>query len=344
MRININIKSQFYTMNYFKLNSNQFSIILLFLLFILNPVFLSSNSAQTGFWSAGGSGNFTLLFPEDSTAFQKIQMVEELVSIQLYKGYAVIKAKYFLANSTKDTVKMKVGYPLNSSFSYSKSQDAFKRDILFDSLYAIQVKNDGKEVKMFDELKKDNNWYVWEDTFLPKDTLVSEVYFVVNTNMNLIKLGYSSSRANGFIYLLETGANWKQPINKGEIRIEMKDNMTTDMIWGMEPDSTYLANKQFVKHEFNNLSPTYKNNIVLAYNDQVMDFNFKEVVKNQNNLFNSIDSLSEKNLNYEKMQITKFGSPFNLEGNKSEIRSMLNYILVPIFVLFLVFLYRKKFS
>ena len=88
-------------------------------LLLLLPFLAFSNAAQPGFWNAGGTGNFSLLYPEDSASYQKIQMVKELVAIQLYRGYAVVKGQYWMYNDTEEEVNIKVGYPLNAHFDLS---------------------------------------------------------------------------------------------------------------------------------------------------------------------------------------------------------------------------------
>ncbi|HSY61009.1 MAG TPA: hypothetical protein VK796_03990, partial [Cytophaga sp.] len=66
--------------------------------FYLLPVLAFSNAAAPGIWQAGGAANFSLLYPEDSVLYSNIQMVKEKISIELYKGYAVVKGKYWMYN------------------------------------------------------------------------------------------------------------------------------------------------------------------------------------------------------------------------------------------------------
>ena len=65
------------------------------LIVLLGSLFLVSNSAQPGVWNAGGSGSFTLLYPEDSIANKKNQMKSEDIFMQLYKGFAIVKGNYY---------------------------------------------------------------------------------------------------------------------------------------------------------------------------------------------------------------------------------------------------------
>ena len=70
-----------------------------------------SNSAQPGVWNAGGSGTFTLLYPEDSIAYKKIQMKSEAIFMQLHKGFATVKGIYNFNNTSLDTLKNKSWLP-----------------------------------------------------------------------------------------------------------------------------------------------------------------------------------------------------------------------------------------
>ena len=83
-----------------------------FFAILFSTLFLSSNSAQPRVWNAGGTGSFTLLYPQDTIAYKKIQMQSEKIYMQLYKGFATVKGTYFFKNTSIDTLKIKVGYPI----------------------------------------------------------------------------------------------------------------------------------------------------------------------------------------------------------------------------------------
>ncbi len=293
----------------------------LILLSFFLPLLAFSNAAQPGFWGAGGTGNFSLLYPEDSTSYQKIQMVKELVSIQLYRGYAVVKGQYWMYNETEEAVNIKVGYPLNTQYEGS-SYSAYLAEIQFDSLYALKAYSNDAPVVLKTEIPSENApyeweddvWYTWENDFPAKDTTKITVYFIVNTNNNYIRRGYNKGKNNGFIYLLESGATWKQPIVEGEVRIQINDDFDFKDIRGLYPDSIFLANqasKTFFT-EFKNLSPTPKDNIILAYTETIDNFDFKAILSNQAKLYSSIDDFSNKKLNKREFSSKEFGNPFHV--------------------------------
>ena len=288
------------------------------------PLYILPNAAQPGFWGAGGTGSFSLLYPADSLQYKKIQMVKEIVSIQLYKGYAVVKGEYWMYNATSDSVTIKVGYPLNSSFNSKDSYAHYLTEIRFDSLYGLKAYRNGEAVTILSETINNpdagwanKNWYVWDNTFTPSDTTLITVYFIVNTNSTIIRKGYNKDHNNGFVYLLETGATWKQPIVDGEMRIKLMNGLSIGDIKGLSPDSLFISDSKTgtLLTRFQNLSPTAKNNIIITYTENLSDFNFQNVLNNQDELFEKIDLFSLIQINESNLVRRKFGDPFEVHSS-----------------------------
>src|SRR5690606_30316289 len=91
---------------------HKFLGITIFIITLVLPQNLFANASQPGIWNAGGTV-FTMLYPEDSLTFKKIQMQEERIYIQLYRGYAVVKGIYLFRNTTQEALNFKMGYPVN---------------------------------------------------------------------------------------------------------------------------------------------------------------------------------------------------------------------------------------
>ena len=136
--------------------------IIYFFCIIICTAFLISNSAQPGVWNAGGSGSFTLLYPEDTIAYKKIQMKSENIYMQLYKGFAGVKGDYYFKNTSKDTLRIKVGYPINNVFENIDFHHQVN-EVRVDGLYKIETLN---AIKAFEE--KNN---LFEDGLLDVLTL-----------------------------------------------------------------------------------------------------------------------------------------------------------------------------
>ena len=302
-------------------------IIFIVLLVSANNIF--GNAAQPGIFGAGGFGKFYLFFPEDSTYFKKIQMQEEFITVNLYNGFAVVKGQYWMYNHQDDTIRMKVGYPLNASYIYDQSYTA--TEIRFDALYKLKVKIDGfaqELIQLPDTLKKrwnsleqipnyDNtvtDWYIWETTFLPKSVTKIEVWFIVNTNESLVRQGYNNKNYNGFIYVLETGSIWKNPIEKGRIFIQFKDDITLDEIYGIKPDSIFGVSEteNTLLYDFSNLTPGFDDNIVITYGSWVENFNWEKVIEKYEEYYTEIDKTSNIKIYKSDFEITEFDDPYEI--------------------------------
>lgn len=319
-------------------------ILFIFLIFALSgKVF--ANAAQPGIWYAGGMGNFSLLFPDDSISYKKIQMTDEKVSILFYKGYAVVKGEYKMFNDTKDTIKIRTGYPLNTSFK-SKTNDVHRAEIMFDSLYSLKVLVNSNPVKLIsipsdgrEGSSGNENWYVWNNTFAPGDTTVITVYFIVNTNGSIIRKGYTKDENNGFIYILETGSTWKQPIIKGEIRIKLEDDIKTDDIKGIRPDSVFRTDEKngILQYKFSNISPTSLDNVIITYTEKIRDQDFSGILSNKDKLYKKADDFSEAVINGESLSGKKFNSPFEVNSTDwGSLLFILSFVGIPLLILFVI--------
>ncbi len=296
-------------------------LILLFCCLILLPQPGYSNAAQPGIFDAGGTGNFVLLFPGDSVYFRKIQMIDEHIAIQLYRGFAVVRGEYKMLNATDSPVSIKVGYPVNASI-HSGDDNYGTFQVFFDQLFALKSYTNGKENSLIIQPAAErlaigeNNWYVWESTFKPKDTTTLTVYFVVNTNNTIVREGYTIDKNNGFIYLLETGATWKQPIANGEVKIALMDDIHVKDIRGISPSSVFRVNEAdgILYYHFNDLYPTGEDNIVLVYTDAIEKFDFSYVSQKRQLLFGSIDSFAKQNVDQSRLMTMSFKNPFKVQS------------------------------
>lgn len=260
-----------------------------------------SNVAEPGVWSSGGTGNYTLLFPGDSSYYRKIQMQKETVIIQLYPGFAVVNGKYQMYNTTDDTIVMNAGYPVNSGFEPDHNYRHGKLNIDFSDLYALRVStNNIKREFSRNTIEKNSpdsygskqDWYTWQDTFLPQTTTLIDISFIVNTNESSMLDGYEHAHDNVFVYLLESGASWKPPIGEGDFFVELMEGVGPDNIRGIAPDSIFhlTANKKILHYHFRDFIPDeYRNNIVIAYGKQVENFHFEKIVADADKYFSRLN-------------------------------------------------------
>jgi hypothetical protein len=248
---------------------------------------LLGNIAMPGFWNVGGNGSFIPFFQEDDIHVGKVQMQKELITIQLYKGFAVVKGEYEMLNLTNEQISMHLGYPINGTL-----HPKYIPSVLFDDIYGLKVLVEGREMKhqrlssdtlattskpSFLNLENPTNWYVWQNTFAPQTITKITVYFMVYTNAASILEGYTKNHNNGFTYILESGKVWANKIEKGRIFIQLMDKLSDKEVMGIAPIGKFLLNvsKNQILYDFKNLEPDSSSNVVLRYGEQDRTFDFK---------------------------------------------------------------------
>lgn len=272
---------------------------LMMLLFI--SLLFCSNAAQPGVWNAGGGG-FSFLFPEDSSAFRRIQMKSEAIAIQLYPGFAVVKGTYQMLNTTDDSITIRVGYPVNGIYDSGYRME--RNEITFDGLYRLKVIQDGRERPIIERPVADHqphaqtfdndNWYVWESVFPPAAVSEISVYFIVNTNDAKITEGYARDRHNAFIYILESGRVWQQPIGEATFKVQFMDGLEVDDLHGISnsvdfgvlPDSKLLYGKKSF------FTPMPEDNLVINYGEHREALDFQAETEKSTAYFAQIDELA----------------------------------------------------
>ena len=341
---------------------NHLKIILLGLLSLL-PLLLFANAAQPGIRNAGGMGSFTLLFPEDSLAYQKIQMQKEKISIQLYKGFAVVKGEYWMYNEGSEDITMQSGYPIQAA--YNTEKNGYKlTEIHFDTLYQLLVNIDGQIVKTqatnyepennrinhYNNYETDSKWHTWETVYKANGITKIEVYFILETNNGNIAEGYDRQRYNSFIYVLETGATWKPPIGEGTINIALMDGLTSKDIQGISPNAVFKIDKEkdILCYSFKDLKPTNEDNIAITYHERNEDFNFKEIVEKSEIYFKKINDFSNKDIDTNLTDIV-FDSPFDIPDTTAKVLGGIFFggialvvVVFSLIIYFIVRLVRKK--
>lgn len=301
---------------------------ILFTVFLLIAVASSqkvvANAAQPGIWNAGGAV-FTMRYPDDSLTFKKVQMQQERIYIQLYKGYAVVKGAYLFRNTTGEPLKFKMGYPVNGIY-YGGEVDV--NEVTLDSLSQFKIKAKNHWLPLLKEahpelnhdykspIPSSDNWMVWDMTFAPNESQSVEVYFIVNTNEASMTEGYNSERRNAFIYLLESGSVWHQPIESGKFYVQLMDELAPAHLKGMSSGFGFRYNQvnRLYAGAKVNFSPTPKDNLVITYHEHNEGFSFGMVINHAEQLFTTIDNLSLlplEDLVYTEVEI---GNPYAVES------------------------------
>lgn len=303
-----------------------------------------ANAAQPGIWNAGGTV-YTMLYPEDANTFKKVQMQQERIFIQLYKGFAVVKGTYVFKNTSNEYLQFKMGYPINGIYSGGAND---LNQIILDSLSQFKIKANNRWLTLEDENHPEintnsqninafsENWKVWQMNFSPKEIQRVAVYFIVNTNEAKIRKGYDIEKRNAFIYLLESGSVWKDKIKKGEFYIQLMNGLTPENVHGVSEGFGFKFNSQYqiFAGQKTNFSPTPKDNLIINYSEFNENFSFENAIKQTNELFAKIDQMSQLSFESLTYSTIKLGNPYEVE---STIEGALPRLLT-LFVIFAPFL------
>lgn len=270
--------------------------------------FLLSNAAMPGFFNVGGSGAFVPLYQEDSIHLEKIQMQEEEINILLYKGFAAVKGEYYMRNLSQDTVSLKTGYPINGLFENEQVYAVYFRD-----LYQLKVLENDRllstnrpridslpsETTKLANLRDSDNWYTWQGNYAADTLTKITVYFMVNTNEARLREGYSGDDHNGFTYILESGRAWAKNIEKGQIRIQLSDDLALSDLKGIAPVGQWKANEKTKQllWEFSSKEPKSTDNVLVRYTEASEDFDFSKHEKKAEKYYQLLDDLSKQNTN-----------------------------------------------
>lgn len=321
-----------------------------------------ANAAQPGIYHAGGGGGFTLFFPDDLPNFKQIQMQKESISIMLYPGFAVVHGDYYMKNDGDSVVTIKTGYPINGFFNSPSAKG--KLEVAFDSLYLFKSFFNDKEVihQIFKPIKSEKqlmidfinttnyeDWYFWETSFPPKSVTKISVQFIVNTNNAKIRKGYTSNKENVFVYVVETGALWKNPIEKGVFKIFLGKGLKAKNILGAAPSEGYFLDKKrkTLKLEKSNYTPTTDDNIIFKYSNKTNgDFDFNLILKNGQQFLNELEVLHNKDISEYIFEQYKAKEPTRVESSfiwKTFVFvSFVLLVFLPIYLIWYLFKYIQK--
>lgn len=298
---------------------HKFLVTALFLIAVATSQKVFANAAQPGIWNAGGTV-FTMLYPEDSLTFKKVQMVEEKIYIQLYKGYAVVKGEYIFKNTTSEMLNFKMGYPVNGIYS---GGDVDLNQVQINQLNQFKIKSNAIWLPLDEEPNREygkinsfsDNWKIWQMEFMPKETKNVAVYFIVNTNNGIVRKGYEKESYNAFIYLLESGSVWKSPIEKGNFYVQLMDGLQEKDVKGLSDNFSFQYNES--EHIFwgnkTNFSPTPKDNLIVTYSNRIENFQYENSIAQSENLFTKVDKLSSKNLQSLNYTTVSSKNPYEVE-------------------------------
>src|SRR5690606_15584305 len=137
-----------------------------------------------------------------------------------------------------------------------------------------------------------------------------------NTNEASVREGYNSERRNAFIYLLESGSVWHQPIERGNFYIQLMDGLSPKDVQGLSSGFGFGYNEayQLYAGAKTHFSPTRKDNLVATYYAHNENFSFETIVTQFESLFTEIDELSHLPLEILSYTEVKIGDPYEVKS------------------------------
>lgn len=282
----------------------------LLVFFYLASFAVSAQSDLQGIWNAGVGGQFYPVFPSDSIHFGKIKIQKQLIMVNLYAGFAVIKGEYSFVNTTDQPIHIQIGYPVRGHYPQRLVENVF-----YNEQYNFRAKANGIPVKPYrlsdsgkvvpvvingneSAASLVTDWYVWQQAFPSGTVTTLTVYFITQNNLSKFKKGDESRDANAFGFSLESGNAWGGKIEAGDVFIKMNDKLSLIDIKGLLPDSLLKGDLYHLQYSFKNLDPKTGNNLLIWYDGAAPDYKFdKKVLPSTDTLYKMMDAfpLSEFN-------------------------------------------------
>ena len=243
----------------------------------LSPPETHANAAAPGIWDAGHGATVIPVFKAEAPAIAQIQMQRELVLVDLYRNYAVVKGTYWFLNHGASDHRIHVGYPING-----KVAAVGREHVSFKDLYHLRVRVTDSLVPVHrlsrhpdsslarlgadnvGAIREADDWYVWTMDFPAGKPVKVEVYFVVHTPASLTE-GYGRREANAFEYILHTGSAWKDSILSGQLVVTLKDGLHVDDVLGLYPSKKTRYSDNRILYTFTSLRPSVEDDLVVWY-------------------------------------------------------------------------------
>lgn len=239
---------------------------------ILIASIIFANGGPLGVKGNVGAGHLSLI-QSDS-----IGIDEEILNIDLYKGYASVEVIYTMRNHG-DSRDVKFGFPcliLKHEMGESEEIEDYQIRVNNEKVAFVKADFDARktsfnEVKIqsgfTDEIQSpDVGWYISEIKFKKNERKRVHIKYISRYQIT----GYSISESayidsSIFRYILTPGAYWHGPIKKGTVTINAVA-VNPDRI-KVYPENRFARNGSKYVWSFNDLNPAPLDNIKVDIND-----------------------------------------------------------------------------
>lgn len=195
-------------------------------------------------------------------------MVSEKVTVDLYKDSSIVECVFNMKNFGPEKT-IEVGFPVMNFYHWqnpvSSETDKEKFQVWIgdkrvENLDIYIPKLEDRLAGAFDKTRKDlgnenKPWYLWKTSFNKNETLTIVVRY---------SLPSGATKTNRFFnYLLSTGADWKDKINRAEVIVNVKD-FGMEQVLSISPKNYTIQGNQ-IMWDFKNIQPTTADDIFIKY-------------------------------------------------------------------------------
>lgn len=275
---------------------NRNPLMLLLLLFVA-----TANGRETlppdGIWNIGSAGHIRPLRPSDSIRCQRIRLDNQIVLVNLYPGFAVVKSEYRFSNPSDSAIRIDLAYPASGHYPLQGLGKG-----IFDDNRGLRVVSNGAGMltrRVTDSIHGPMDAYdpwiptasdTWSQTFAPRSTTNIVVYLIARTHLSRLLQDGEESTGNAFGYITEGNKHWQGGPGSFQMLVKLNGELYLTDMRGLLPDSAFTANLTHLQYGFSNREASKNGNIAIWYRGAAANYTFdKKVLPAMDTLFHMMD-------------------------------------------------------
>jgi hypothetical protein len=321
-------------------------LITLFHVFVCTGLYAQETGSQD-LWNTGTAAQI-IPMNELPVTPQEISLSREIVWIDLFPGFAVVKSVFTFSNQTDQPLSIKIGYPVRGQFPTAIPALAH-----FDDARGLKISVNGQTLATrLEEGRSNGNdpspftFRVWDQTFPPDSLTTIIVESILPTHFSRLVAGERFSTGNAFGISLTGAEAWDGPIGQLQVLIRLNGGLMLADIRGLIPDGSFIGNLGHLQFDKTNLEPDSSQNLVIWYNGAPADYPFeKKVTPLEDALRSSMDTFPVTAFNDPAFQPLR-RYDFDVSAGGITLASVLYFIMFftpwVILIGFVVFILRGK--
>ena len=271
------------------------------LVLLLLLIASTANGGETlppdGLWNIGSAGHIRLFRPSDSIQSHRIRLDNQIVMVNLYPGFAVVKNEYRFSNLSDSAISIDLAYPASGHYPLKGIGKG-----IFDDNKGLRVVSNGKGMvtsRVTDSITGPKDAYdpwiatasdKWTQTFAPRSTTNIVVYLIARTHLSRLLQDGEESTGNAFGYITEGSDHWQGDPGGFQMLVKLNNDLYLTDIRGLLPDSAFTANLTHLQYGFSKKQASGNGNIAIWYRGAPANFTFdKKVLPAMDTLFHMMD-------------------------------------------------------